>query len=276
MQVSDLNNQISDANNNLTSKVDWNHNSLQSIEQSISYLLKDRLLMSVANVGLLPTVSRLDSDYCIVNGVGIFKFEEQVTNSNEIYYNALNGGFWSLVLNYKASNYPLTPINSTQVQIITDITQYPTTPTSTQGLKWDGSKWAFECLPKYYNSGAPSNYDSVVFSTGYAGWMKHNPQYILNNTDYSIKEGDETVAFVYAGNSHIKAYLPTLQLSDKGKTFTIVNTTNAAGKQVLVTYNSNTLITIDAAYYSSMTYVRAISGVIMLWNGSNYYIVERF
>lgn len=272
--IAQLNTDIADAQSTSSGLTEWNNNSLNAVSYDISYLLLSRGAAKVDNVMGFADISPNEANYCILDGYGLFYFEMDEPASGE-YYPALGGGFWVNMANYKASNYNLTPTNSNQRQIISDIEQYPTVPLGGQGLMWDGTKWAFTYIPLYVPTDETIG-DKVAFDGTNKVWRNRHTNIVVVDDDHTLEMTDDTVIFNLTTAVSKKAYLPVLTTDEIGKQFTIVNKRSSANCYVDISFNGGVINTISPTYtYFGTTLDKSYHFVSVIWTGTGYKVIKR-
>lgn len=264
-----LSNDILSAKETSSGTVQWNSNSLEAISYDLFYLLMLRFIVEVDSIAALEALDTDETCYPLLKGVGIFELQEDEPTSG-VYYPAYHGYWWVLMVNYKADNYKLAPTSSSDQQIITDIEQYPHTPTWGQSLVWDGIKWAFTYIPVFKNEDTYFGSD-VRYDYSIRKWVSRLTHYAYSAVDYNIKVDDDVVFMTATGK---KAILPTLGSGYIGKQYTIVNQSSLP-ITTTVTDGTNTWYVDSTVGWGGMTFVKAYHFITMMWTGSAYVPIKR-
>ena len=275
MSITKLNSDISNAKNVSSGLVEWNDNSLNAIAYDIFYLLLSNVAKKVANTASLSGVSVKESRFAVVANSGIYQYKPLEPTSGE-YYDALGGGYWVNVGNYKADNHYLTPLTSNQEQTITDVSPYPDVPLGGESLVQDNGTWVFAPISVY--DGVSEKNDILRYNNTTKRWNPYKSKVVFagQNQNYTLTYADDVVTFEITSATTKTATLPTLTSAEIGKKFTIISLSSFAGSKVNVSYNSNVIADIQPSLgFAGITFTSAYRSLTLVWDGSGYNIIKR-
>lgn len=277
MSITKLNADISSAKETPSNLVEWNNNSLNAIVYDIYYLLLSNAAQKVVDTDALENTTPNESSFAIVYGSGLFQWQS-LKPASGTYYNALNGGYWVLLANYKGTEHYLSPLTANQEQTITDVEQYPAVPLNGESLVWDGNKWAFTPILAYDGSGGVEKNNTLRYYSDSARWKPfYDKVGIANsNSDYTLTMDEQSVMMRLSASTTKKVYLPSLTINEKGQIFNISLERSNAHARVNISYNGSTIASIQVDLTpSGINFLNSYHTMSLVWTGVDYIPIKR-